>query len=88
MRSVVIISAITMAFAVNARSSQAYYEGPWCAHFWGGDTEYERCSMRSFEMCLDEIRGTGGLTLCSPNPRYQGVIEQPDRAKPRRQHSF
>jgi hypothetical protein len=29
--------------------------------------------MRSFEMCLNEIRGTGGNTLCSPNPRYHAT---------------
>ena len=50
-----------------------YYDGPWCAQFWGGDTQYENCSMRSFEMCLNEIHGTGGNTLCSPNPRYHAT---------------
>jgi Protein of unknown function (DUF3551) len=49
------------------------YDGPWCAQFWGGDTQYENCSMRSFEMCLNEIHGTGGNTLCSPNPRYHAT---------------
>jgi|GraSoiStandDraft_47_1057283.scaffolds.fasta_scaffold323886_1 hypothetical protein len=28
--------------------------------------------MRSFDMCLNEIRGTGGSVICSPNPRYRG----------------
>jgi hypothetical protein len=26
--------------------------------------------MRSFEMCLSEIRGSGGSAGCSPNPNY------------------
>ena len=51
-------------------------EGPWCAQFWGGDTQYKNCSMRSFEMCLNEIHGTGGNTLCSPNPRYHAKIAE------------
>ena len=53
-----------------ASPAMAGYDGPWCAQFWGGDTQYKNCSMRSFEMCLNEIRGTGGNTLCSPNPRF------------------
>ena len=60
---------------------QAYYDGPWCAQFWGGDTHYMNCSMRSFEMCLNEIRGTGGNTLCSPNPRYRPTNGEPARRR-------
>jgi len=55
----------------------------WCAQFWGGDTQIMNCSMRSFDMCLNEIRGTGGNTLCSPNPRYRPNGVEP---KPRRKH--
>jgi hypothetical protein len=35
--------------------------------------------MRSYEMCRDEIRGTGGNTLCSPNPRYHAGPAVPVR---------
>ena len=70
MRIPVIVGVLAAVLIIHARPSQAYYEGPWCAQFWGGDTQYERCSMRSFEMCLNEIHGTGGNTVCTPNPRY------------------
>jgi hypothetical protein len=44
---------------------------------------YENCSMRSFEMCVNEIHGTGGNTVCSPNSRYQpSSIEPSVHAKP------
>ena len=68
-----VVAVIQVSGAQPGQANQAvpgYYDGPWCAQFWGGDTQYKNCSMRSFEMCLNEIRGTGGNTLCSPNPRY------------------
>ncbi len=76
------VVAIHLAGAAPGRA-QSYVEGPWCAQFWGGDTQYMNCSMRSFDMCLNEIRGTGGNTGCSPNPRYH-----PPQAAPaaRRRH--
>ena len=78
MRLVVALGALVMIQLTGARPAQAYqayYDGPWCAQFWGGDTQFINCSMRSFEMCLNEIRGTGGNTLCSPNPRYRPMSE-------------
>jgi hypothetical protein len=80
MRLVVAIGALALiqvAGAQPGQASQAYYDGPWCAQFWGGDTHYMNCSMRSFEMCLAEIRGTGGNTLCSPNPRWRPTSGEP-----------
>jgi uncharacterized protein DUF3551 len=72
MRSLVILGTLATVLVINAPPSHANYEGPWCAVFWGGgDSSYENCSMRSYEMCINEIHGTGGNTLCSPNPRYQ-----------------
>jgi DDE superfamily endonuclease len=58
--------------------------------FWGGDTQIERCSMRSFEMCLNEIHGTGGSTVCTPNPRFHRTAIAPaERGRSsRRKHSF
>ena len=65
------LAAIQLLAAAASPAQAGYYDGPWCARFWGGDTEYENCSMRGFEMCLAEIRGTGGNTLCAPNPHYR-----------------
>ncbi|HUI98116.1 MAG TPA: DUF3551 domain-containing protein [Xanthobacteraceae bacterium] len=70
MRFVVALGALTAIAIGAAQPAKAYDEGPWCALFWGGDDQYENCGMRSFDMCLAEIRGTGGNTLCAPNPHY------------------
>ena len=67
------LAAIQLAGIGPGQAYQAYYDGPWCAQSWGGDTLITNCSMRSFEMCLNEIHGTGGNTLCSPNPRYHAA---------------
>jgi hypothetical protein len=72
MRFVMVLGACALIGVGTARPA-AGHEGPWCAQYWGGDTQYKNCSMRSFEMCLNEIRGTGGNTLCSPNPRYHAT---------------
>ena len=76
MRFVMALGACALIGIGAATPAMAGDEGPWCAQFWGGDTQYKNCSMRSFEMCLNEIRGTGGNTLCSPNPRYQAKISE------------
>lgn len=75
------VSAIvtTIAFMLVATAASRAAEGPWCARFAGGSDYFEDCSMRSFAMCLNEIRGTGGSAICSPNPRYRG-----DEGGPRR----
>jgi hypothetical protein len=73
------LAAIQLAGIGPGQAYQAYYDGPWCAQSWGGDTLITNCSMRSFEMCLNEIRGTGGNTLCSPNPRYRPTDGGPVR---------
>jgi hypothetical protein len=66
-----LLSVVALALCVAVSASRAA-EGPWCARFGGGPDYFEDCSMRSFDMCLNEIRGTGGSVLCSPNPRYRG----------------
>ena len=78
MRFVMVLGACA-AIGIGAASpaTAGYQEEPWCAQFWGGDTQYENCSMRSFAMCLNEIHGTGGNTLCSPNPRYHAKTAEP-----------
>jgi hypothetical protein len=86
MRIVVVLAALAMALVIAALPGHAT-EGPWCARFWGGDDYYESCSMRSFAMCLAEIRGTGGNTVCSPNPRYRpGLVDPAPRRKYKRRH--
>jgi hypothetical protein len=77
------LAAIQLAGIGPGQAYQAYYDGPWCAQSWGGDTLITNCSMRSFEMCLNEIRGTGGNTLCSPNPSYRPTDGEPARRRHR-----
>jgi hypothetical protein len=78
MRFLVVLGALAVFSIGDAQIGRAFAaEGPWCALFWGGDDQYEDCSMRSFETCLAEIRGTGGNTLCSPNPHYHAGSAAP-----------
>ncbi len=77
------LSVIAAALCLAAPASRAS-DGPWCARYAGGQDYVEDCSMRSFDMCLNEIRGTGGSAICSPNPRYHGdVVREPRRRKVR-----
>jgi hypothetical protein len=80
---IIVLAVLAIALVIVTMPGHAT-EGPWCARFWGGDDYYESCSLRSFEMCLDEIRGTGGNTVCSPNPRYRPASVGP---APRRKYS-
>jgi uncharacterized protein DUF3551 len=73
---IIVLAVLAIALVIVTLPGHAT-EGPWCARFWGGDDYYESCSLRSFEMCLDEIRGTGGNTVCSPNPRYRPAAVAP-----------
>ncbi len=71
---------LALVFAGAPARAAALYEGPWCAYVnLGEDSTVAKCDMRTFEMCLAEIRGNGGS--CGPNPRYRGP--EPRRGKPR-----
>jgi hypothetical protein len=73
-----------LASALSASAQTPQWEGPWCAAVnIGTDSTIERCDMRSFEMCLEEIRSNQGS--CVPNPRYTGRQPDPRRAAPRRE---
>jgi hypothetical protein len=72
-----------IAVLAATRPGKAIYEGPWCAHVMIGEGSVaERCDMRSFEMCLAEIRGQGA-SHCTQNPRYQAAAEPQRRKKQR-----
>jgi hypothetical protein len=78
-----IFGVAAAAMMAATQPAQAIYEGPWCAHVMIGEGSVaERCDMRSFEMCLAEIRGQGA-SHCTQNPRYRGPSE-PQRRKPQR----
>jgi hypothetical protein len=77
MKKIVLSGLCALALMSSLRSSQAYDESPWCARFGGGSDYYENCNMRDFATCLSEIRGTGGNTVCSPNPRLRTKLSDP-----------
>jgi hypothetical protein len=71
MRIMLIATAAAAAILLHPGGSQAY-EGPWCAlSDIGGGTMHENCSMRSLEMCRQEVIA-GNRGFCNPNPRWQG----------------
>jgi len=55
MRIVLIVTAISAAMLLDLRAGRAY-EGPWCAlSDIGGGVMQENCSMRTLEMCRQEV---------------------------------
>jgi hypothetical protein len=68
---------LVVTAGVVLRGSKAY-EGPWCAlSDIGGGAMQENCSMRSLEMCRQEVIA-GNRGFYNPNPRWQG---NPSRRK-------
>jgi hypothetical protein len=77
MRKLVLAGLVTAASVVCfiGPKPAAAAEGPWCHTFGGSNSgPLENCSMRTFEMCRQEIQGNGGS--CSPNPRWHGYLPQ------------
>jgi len=79
-------TALAAAMLLHPRASQAY-EGPWCAlSDIGGGVIQENCSMRTLEMCRQEVIA-GNRGFCNPNPRWQGnptgVRQSPPPQAPR-----
>ena len=83
MRIVLVVTAVAAIF-LDLRASHAY-EGPWCAlSDIGGGVMQENCSMRTLEMCRQEVIA-GNRGFCNPNPRWQGnpagVRQNPSRRR-------
>ena len=81
---VLVVTAVVAAMFLDLRESQAY-EGPWCAlSDIGGGVMQENCSMRSLEMCRQEVIA-GNRGFCNPNPLWQGnpagVRQNPSRRR-------
>ena len=73
MQKLPFLGAIAFVITAHASHAHAQQEGPWCARSWGGSDYYANCTMQSLAMCLAENRGTGGNTICSPNPNQRVV---------------
>ena len=73
MRTILVTTTLAAAMLLHPRTSQAY-EGPWCAlSDIGGGVMQENCSMRTLEMCRQEVIA-GNRGFCNPNPRWQGEV--------------
>ena len=70
MRTMLVTTAAAIALLAGLPPSQAY-EGPWCAVTNKGRSVSENCSMRTFEMCRQEVVA-GNRGFCNPNPRWLG----------------
>jgi len=70
------LAALTIGVA---QPASAQIEGPWCAVVpLGSGSVAERCDMRSFEQCRQEILGQGGT--CRQNQWFRpSAIERPVR---------
>jgi len=69
-RIVLVAAVIAAGTLLDMPASQAY-EGPWCAVSNIGHDVTWNCSMRSLEMCVQEVVA-GNRGFCNPNPRWQG----------------
>jgi hypothetical protein len=79
MQFLLIVVAVAAAMLCDVRASGAY-QGRWCAGTnRGGDTFVYNCSMRTFEMCVQEVIA-GNRGFCSPNPYYRGPEGRPPAA--------
>ncbi|TMJ93984.1 MAG: hypothetical protein E6G77_23255 [Alphaproteobacteria bacterium] len=81
---VLVVTAVVAAMFLDLRASRAH-EGPCCAlSDIGGGVMQENCSMRTLEMCRQEVIA-GNRGFCNPNPRWQGnpagVRQNPSRRK-------
>jgi hypothetical protein len=83
MQFMLIVVTVAAAILFDLRPSQAF-QGPWCAGTnTGGSTFRYDCSMRTFEMCVQEVIA-GNRGFCSPNPYYRAPEPPPPKGKRQR----
>jgi len=58
---------LAITLAVLGMSPQARADGPWCAHYGGGNGG-NNCGFYSFNQCMAALSGNGGY--CAQNPFY------------------
>ena len=82
MRFMLIVTAVAVAMLFDLHASRAY-QGPWCAVQNIGHAVVYNCSMRTLEMCTQEVIA-GNRGFCNPNPNYRGPEPPQSRAKRKR----
>jgi hypothetical protein len=80
MRGIFLI-AITAMIALGIGHGEAR-AGTWCAIMPGSDTTMT-CGIPSYAACHEEVHGTGGTSVCTPDP-YSRAVEVSPRARPSR----
>jgi Protein of unknown function (DUF3551) len=70
MRYMLVVTAVAAAMVFDVGASRAY-QGPWCAVQNIGHAVVYNCSMRTLEMCTQEVIA-GNRGFCNPNPYYRG----------------
>jgi len=83
-RAALIAIVVACGIVAGNGSSEAYYDGPWCAVFSIGSGDVaERCDYYDFETCrMDIIAGNRGF--CRPNGYF--IAEQSKRSRARKLH--
>jgi hypothetical protein len=74
------VLAFVSSYLIDTPRSHAH-EGAWCALYPSSQGDSENCGLSSFEMCREEIRGTGGTSFCTPNAWF---LPAPANDGPRR----
>jgi hypothetical protein len=82
MRYMLVVTAVAAAMVFDVGTSRAY-QGPWCAVQNIGHAVVYNCSMRTLEMCTQEVIA-GNRGFCNPNPYYRGPETGQPRAKRKR----
>ena len=69
MRMILMSAAVVVVGLFGDLGVSQAYDGPWCAVTNVGRGVHENCSMRTFEMCRQEVIA-GNRGFCNPNPRW------------------
>lgn len=88
MKKLLLLSALAAAAFIDARPSEAYYHGAWCAKInIGGGVVQERCDFPNFETCRRYVSAQS-TSFCVQNQYYLpywGVeVESTPRRRARR----
>jgi hypothetical protein len=86
-KALFIVAAAAAFLVPGAPAALASYDGPWCAVINVGRGISEKCYMRSFEMCRQEIQGQSSA-FCRQNQYWAAAAAEHPRRKVRRKHYY
>jgi hypothetical protein len=82
MRMILVSAAVAIVGLFGDVGASQAYDGPWCAVTNVGRAVHENCSMRTLEMCRQEVIA-GNRGFCNPNPRWLAAQQGPRRTRRR-----